>query len=465
MVFTPPKPKHRSMGMRPLDVLKIANKDMLAMFPAEAYNYLMGRYRLGVVNIYTINCLKSARKILVEEHEDYPKSRYMMRMLYPLIREAVFSSNGDRWREQRKRLNPTFSHIHLQRAFPHMQGAVDHMVARLDDVVRLGKTVDMERELSFVTADVIFRVMFSITLEGEDARIIFDNFQKYQRSLENFGLADIFEFPSWVPRFKNENAGKAGEAADALRNVADRLVRARIALPVSERPTDMLSDILVEYTKDFGQDIPVDDLVDQLSFFFLAGHETLAAATTWCIYCLSESPEDAERLYTEVADVYGTGAITFDKLRKLKWVKAVFQETLRLFPSVPAFTREATKKDVIRSHTIKPGDQLSVAPYFMQRHKRYWKHPDEFRPDRFLKGEEEQAIKTAYMPFSEGPRICPGAAFSHVEAALIIASLTRRYRFSVAAGHIVEPLARLTLRPKYGMVMDIQRRDDTDPSG
>ena len=455
MVFYPPKPQHRKMGMRPLDILKIANRDMLAMFPAEAYNYLMGRYRLGLVNIYTINCLKTAREVL-HNHDDYPKSRYMMRMLFPLIRDAVFSSSGEKWKEQRRRLKPSFSHIHLQRAYPHMLGAVDRLVARLDAAVKKGVPVDMERELSFVTADVIFRVMFSITLDGDDARTIFDNFQKYQRFLENFGLRDIFEFPSWFPAFKNENAGRAGEAADALREVSDRLVRERLMIPEADRPADMLTDILVEYKKDFGDNIPVDDLVDQLSFFFLAGHETLASATAWGIYMLSESPKHADLIAEEVASVFGEGPIEFDGLRKLTWAKAVFQETLRLYPSVPYFTREAVKPTTMRTHTIKPGDQLSIAPFFMHRHKRYWDDPDAFKPERFLPGQEEEATKTAYMPFSEGPRICPGAAFSHVEAGLIFATLMRRYRFKVANGHVVEPLGRMTLRPKNGLLMQVK---------
>ena len=452
--FYPPKPDHRKMGMGPLDVLKIANKDMLAMFPGEAYNYLMGKYRVGLVNVFTINCLKTARTVLVDEHDDYPKSRYMMRMLFPLIRDAVFSSSGEKWRTQRRRLKPAFNHIHLKRAYPHMQEAVDRLTGRIDAAIAAGKPVDMERELSFVTADVIFRVMFSITLDGEDARVIFENFQKYQRFLENFGLRDIFEFPNWFPKFKNENAGLAGEAADALRDVSDKLVRARLALAQEDRPDDMLTDILVEYKADFGDDIPVDDLVDQLSFFFLAGHETLASATTWGLYLLSETPEYAEKVRAEVADVFGGGKIGFDKIRLLKWIPAVFKETLRLYPSVPYFTREATKPATLRKHQIKPGDQLSIAPFFMQRHKRYWHDPDAFLPERFLPGQEEEGTKNAYMPFSEGPRICPGAAFSHLEAALIFATLLRRYDFKVAEGHIVEPLGRFTLRPKHGMVME-----------
>lgn len=458
MAFVPPKPDHRKLHMKPMDVFKIAKKDMLAMFPREAYSYLMGRYRLGLVTIFTINCLPTARKILVESHADYPKSRYMMRMLYPLMRDAFFTRSGAEWRKIRQKLNPSFSHLQLQRAFPKMKYAVERLLKRLDKAAAGREIIDIERELSFVTADVIFRIMFSINLDGEDARIIFDNFQTYQRALESFGLSDIFSLPSWVPKFKNENAGKAGAAADTLRAVAEKIVRQRMNLPYSDQPDDMLKDILHEYGKEYGAAIPVEEIVDQLCFFFLAGHETLASATTWGIYLLAMSQDHADKIRHEVQARCGdSGVIEFPHLRSFEMTAAVYKETLRLYPSVPYFTREATKADTLRGHKIKPGDQLSISPYFIHRHERYWNKPDEFRPERFLKGQEEEAVKTAYLPFSEGSRICPGASFSNIEAVLIFAELTRRYKFTVAVDHVVEPLGRLTLRPKNGMKMIVER--------
>jgi cytochrome P450 len=98
-----------------------------------------------------------------------------------------------------------------------------------------------------------------------------------------------------------------------------------------------------------------------------------------------------------------------------------------------------------------------VAPWVLHRHRRYWKDPDTFDPDRFLPEREGELTPGAYIPFGQGPRVCAGAAFALTEAVLLIARLFRRFDFHVEDAGAVRPAARLTTRPAKQVMVRVTR--------
>ncbi|WND01992.1 cytochrome P450 [Temperatibacter marinus] len=459
--FHPPKPKHRKHGLSFIRRLFLGRKmDMLGNYTEKAYSYLMGKNNMGLGSVYAINCLESTRKVLVDESDDFPKSEVMYRTLEPLVGRSVFSVNGEEWKAQRKRLAPAFAHLHVQRGFGGMMAAVDRMLKEVKVAAEGDGLIDIDKVMSKVTADVIFRVMFSGSLDGPRGNAIYTNFQRYQQEQRYFSLRTLINWPRWMPILGHRQNKKAREAASSIREILFDIVTQRIALPVADRPEDMLTAILVEYSKDFKDDIPVVELVDQIAFFFLAGHETTAASTTWASYLLSQSPEDENRLVREVYDVTQKEPIEFKDLKKLRFVDAVFKESMRLYAPVPYFPRESTKPTQIRTHNLKKGSQITVNAYFIHRNTRWWDQPDHFIPSRFLEEGGCPENKLAFIPFSAGPRICPGANFATVEATLILASLFKEYSLTLEEDFAVEPFAQLTLKPKKGILMRVSKRDE-----
>ncbi|MGY9058125.1 MAG: cytochrome P450, partial [Alphaproteobacteria bacterium] len=143
---------------------------------------------------------------------------------------------------------------------------------------------------------------------------------------------------------------------------------------------------------------------------------------------------------------------------RLPYARAIFEETLRLYPPVPILSREAKGADTLRGRSVRKGDIIIVAPWLVHRHKAYWREPDAFIPERFLPESREKPPKFAYIPFSGGPRVCLGARFGLVEAVLILATLAKNFRLVPAQDHQVEIECRLTLRPKGGLPMRLERR-------
>ena len=160
----------------------------------------------------------------------------------------------------------------------------------------------------------------------------------------------------------------------------------------------------------------------------------------------------------ETVAVLGTRAVTFSDIRKLDITRNVFMETLRLFPPVAFLPRMVEKACTMRDKVVPAGSIISVSPWLMQRHRRYWQEPDAFDPDRFGRPETVEPQRHCYMPFSKGPRVCLGAAFAQQEGAIILAGLVRRYRFEPVPGFAPKPAGRLTVRSTNGIQLRVTRR-------
>jgi cytochrome P450 len=191
---------------------------------------------------------------------------------------------------------------------------------------------------------------------------------------------------------------------------------------------------------------------------FLAGHETTANILAWIWYLLSQMPEVEARLHEEVDRVLGGRAPTLADVPKLLYTRAIFEETMRLYPPVPLLSREALVDENFNGHAIPKGSIMMVIPWLLHRHKKLWPKPDHFIPERFMPGGEGPVSKFAYIPFSIGPRICAGMAFGLTEGILALAALAQQFTLRLKPGHEVKMECHLTLRPGKTLPMTLHRR-------
>ena len=189
------------------------------------------------------------------------------------------------------------------------------------------------------------------------------------------------------------------------------------------------------------------ELVDQLGVLFLAGHETTASALTWVFYILANQPELVTRLRAEIDQVVGDAPLAFEHTKRLPLVKAVFRETLRLYPPITFLPRVALREAQVGPRRLKRGALVMIAPWALHRHHSYWQEPDAFIPERFMPERESELVEGAYIPFVQGPHTCVGAGFAQTESVLIIADLLRHFDITIDPGQRVRPAARLTTRP------------------
>ena len=188
---------------------------------------------------------------------------------------------------------------------------------------------------------------------------------------------------------------------------------------------------------------------------FLAGHETTASSLTWTLYLLSLYPKEQEKAYNEICEVLqDSKEIKIAHLRQFKFLTNVFKESLRLYPPVGFFAREAKKDTQVRDKLIKQGSGVVIAPWLIHRHELFWQNPHGFDPSRF----EREYKKEAYLPFGMGERICIGQGFAMQEAILILANILKTYKLELKEGFVPDVVGRLTIRSLNGMWIKFSKR-------
>ncbi|MCP1170254.1 cytochrome P450 [Limimaricola litoreus] len=448
----PPKPVPRAPRVSLWRHLRLFRADILSAQPARLYRAWMAEFRTPFFRSVLVNDPALLRCVLKERPRDFPKSERIGAGLRPLLGASVFLTNGARWEHQRRIIDPAFEGGKLRESFAAMQAAGAAAVARLGPLAD-GRPVEIEAQASHAAADVIFRTLFSIPIEHETAQATFEAFHAHQRSQPLLNLAAFVKGPGWMPRLHSR---ETRATARRIRGLIAGLVAERAErIGSGDAPPDLATKIMTTPDPKTGERFSPDEMVDQVAIFFLAGHETSASTLGWTLYLLATHPEIQERAAAEAGAFSGA----FPELSRLKLIRDVTREALRLYPPVPMMVRETTRPERFRDRVLKRGTQVVLSPWHLHRHERFWKDPDAFDPDRWSRDETKESARRAFLPFSSGPRVCPGAGFAMAEAAVLLAALLVRYRFAPVEGDVPVPVAHLTVRSKAGIRLRVTRRD------
>ena len=440
----PPKPTSRPDRVSLWQYMKLFHKDILSAQPERLYRAWMAEFRTPFFRSYLANDPELLRTILKERPKDFPKSNRIGEGLRPLLGNSVFLTNGATWERQRRMVDPAFERGRLAHSLPAMWDAGEAMVTRVRDQIGAGREIEIEEVTSHAAADVIFRTLFSIPIEDSTANAVFREFRRYQRAQPILNLAAFVPLPYWMPRFHRRDT-KA--AAARIRTLMTQLVETRMrAIKDGTAPDDLATRIMTTVDPETGVTFTVDEMVDQVAIFFLAGHETSASALAWALYLCAADPKWQMSIATEAVDVTSP-----NEVKRLTTSRDVFRETLRLYPPVPMMVREASMPETFRKRAIPKAAQLVLSPWHLHRHTRLWDDPDVFDPSRWQMPESKPSIRDAYLPFSTGPRVCPGAGFAMAEGPLLLAMLLRAITLSPVTGKTPQPVAHLTVRAKDGI--------------
>ena len=463
--FCPAYPKPHPEKASKLRMFWHARRSWMDALFERSYSMQMGEVHLPGVDLYMLNDTEQVKRVMQTEAEHFPKSHLLHESLAPLLGESIFTTNGAQWQRQRTMMNPAFEQARLQVAFPRMLDAAQAMLERLDGL-KDGEEYDIEVEMTHVTADIIFRTIFSQPMQGVDAHRVFHAFARYQALAPKLMLPALFGF-GWATmpwhRWRSKRAAKE------IRSLLGAMVLPRYEAhqrgEVDAEPKDILAAFMMAKDPQTGEPFGLEELVNQVAMLFLAGHETSASALTWACYLLAKSPDIQARAVAQIQAELGDRVPAQSDVKALTQVWNIFKETLRLFPPVGFFARENTESCPMRGKQLKAGSTVVVAPWLLQRHRKWWKNPDAFDPDRFEDPESKSAIKHAYMPFSMGPRVCLGASFALQEAVLILASLLRRFELIPVEGHEPQPVGRLTIRSDNGVRLKLRKRTEGTMAG
>ncbi len=268
----------------------------------------------------------------------------------------------------------------------------------------------------------------------------------------------MFGLPDWFP---TPTRLRARPAMRFFRQELEALIaqrRARLERDPSSLPDDLLTLLLTTHDPEGGALFSEAEVYDNVATFFFAGHETTANALAWTFYLLSMFQDEDARVAREARRTLGGSSADAEDVIALPFTRMVIEEAMRLYPPAPLIGRDAINADNVGGIAIEPKTAVLVSPWVLHRHRRLWDAPDYFVPERFAPGAREKIHRFAYLPFGGGPRICIGMAFAMQEAIIILSMIAQRFRLELVPGHPVEPLARVTLRPRHGLKMKLHKR-------
>lgn len=418
--------------------------DPLALFTSGVREHGdLVRFRFAWLDYYLVNDAMGAHRVLVENAKGYVKSPNYQG-LKTMLGEGLLTSEGDFWKRQRKLAQPAFHRDSLHGFASDMVGATSDLIERWrrEDVCS-GKPFDLHEEMMRLTFRIVGKTLLGTDLEA-DARDFGDSLNVALKWANEY-VESIVRVPPWVPTPKNLRFRKA---QSVIEGVVRRVVDERRSAKQAKR--DLLGMLMAATDADTGDRMSDRQLMDELLTLTLAGHETTSNALSFAIYLLSRHPDVARRVREEEAKVLGGRAPSLEDLQAMPYMRAVIEETLRLYPPAWIVERMTLEEDVILGRAIPKGSIVAVSPYAMHRNPRYHANPEGFDPGRFLTPDPSRP-KLAYLPFGGGPRTCIGNAFAMMEMQIILPMLLSKFDLDLVGGFQLELDPSVTLRPAKGI--------------
>lgn len=444
-----PKPHNSKAGLITTFLLK--RRSWLDGLYAKSYKMRAGRVKMPGFDLFVVNDPKEVRKIMVDNVKEFPKSDMLHELLKPLLGVSIFTTNGEVWKKQRELLRPSFEMTRISKVFDLMSSAAADMMDRFRKYPD-GSIVEVDEHMTFVTADVIFRTIMSSKLDEIKGKEILHAFVTFQEETARTAIRKFFCVPQWLSNILGEN--KRMKAGAVIRKSLSDIIQPRYDGYKNDNYSDILSSLLHTVDASSGERFSFEEILDQVSMLFLAGHETTASSLTWTLYCLSLDQDAQQKAYNEIISINKDGKFSISDIKEMKYLTNVFKEALRLYPPVGFFARQSKGEAKIRDKVLQKGSGVVVAPWLIHRHDDFWEAPHEFRPDRH----NENIPKEKYMPFGLGERICIGQGFAMQEAIIILANILREFKLELKDGFVPDVVGRLTVRSANGMMIKMSKR-------
>ena len=442
--FIPPTIDAPREPLGVLASLRAVQKNALSILPSISFTQPIVSGRTGLGHWHMVQGPEGLRRIFLDNVDNYPKSEVMIRMLRSAVGESLFTSEGPRWRWQRRAIAPVFATRNVRSLAPMMTQTAERATTR---IAEHSGPVEIVREMLSATFDVICEVALSgqdyIDAEEYGAAIV-----QYFVTAGRASLLDFLDLPHWVPR---PGELRSRGAVRTMHRMVAKAIEARRESGPGELE-DLLDYMLKAEDPETGRQMTPTDLLHNMQFFIVAGHETTALALAWCLYLISNDDAVQARAHEEARSVLGERAAGVDDLPRAPYVEQVLQEAMRLYPPVGLLARNVLAPDELYERQIRPRDTVFLNIYALHRHTLYWDQPDAFDPEHFAPDKVEARDRFEYLPFGAGPRICVGANFAMMQAQIILMTLLARFRFS-PAGPPPKPVMHMTIRPDPGVTL------------
>ena len=423
-------------------------RDPLAFFRqlAQAHGDL-SHFRLGPQHAYFVNHPDLVKDVLVTNHAKFVKGRALQRAK-TLLGEGLLTSEKEYHLRQRRLVQPAFHRQRLQNYSVMMVDAAGKMSEGWQD----GAKIDAAHEMMRLTLAIVGRTLFSANVEGEAEEVG----AAMTTLIEMFDLL-LMPFSEILEKLPLGPSRRFQKARARLDETIYRMINERRRSGADAG--DLLSMLLLAQDEEGDGGGMTDKQVrDEALTLFLAGHETTANALTFTWYLLARHPEIEARFHAELDEVLAGQAPSFADFPRLRYTEMILAEAMRLYPPAWALGRLSLADHELNGYHIPSGSLILCSMYMAHRDPRFWPEAEQFRPERWRSENKEKMTPYTYFPFGGGIRRCIGEGFAWLEGVLLLATLGRHWRLRVVPDYQLSLQPRITLRPKNGLPVTLERR-------
>jgi unspecific monooxygenase len=447
-LLVPPSPPRASVDMTALGRMKVMRESVIATWGQRAYEEDIIRGRFFGHSSFILNTPDAIRHVLVDNYENYTRTPAGLRVLRPILGEGLLIAEGRAWKHQRRTLAPAFTPRAVTTLIPHMLAATDDTIAKLKAASHA--PVDLREAMQRMTLEIAGRTMFSFGMDRHGAALR-DFVMEYGNRLARPHFLDLLLPLNW-PSPQDFSRARFRKRWTAF--VGMLMAERRAAGKNESAPPNDLFDLMgAARDPETGEAFTDEQLGDQVATMILAGHETTGTALFWSLYLLALDPATQDQVAAEVQAATVDGALDLDRL---KFTRAVVDETMRLYPPAFLIARAAAGPDTIAGMPVRKNDVILIAPWLLHRHEKLWHDPNAFNPSRFMTGTPPDRF--AYLPFGVGARVCIGAHFALVEATLALAKMIGAFRVGLLDKEPVMPVGVVTTQPDRSPMFAITPR-------
>ncbi len=440
----PPRPA-RALPL--LSFLKTASTNSLAACDEELFDELFVPRRYLSQRVFFISDPEGIKRVFLDNVENYPRVARIRRLFEAGLGTGSLASEGETWWRHRRVAAPTIDRRAIGPEIPTLIRLTEEVADEIGRSPR-GETFEMEGEV----VRLLIRLWNHVVTGGDPGAVemlnVLSKFPRKPRLADLAGVSRLLE-----PLRPRDRRRQPQEFDDALQALIAQRAEARYF-----GAHDLIWRLLNTPDRKTGKTLPRAEVRDEAASLIAGGVSPTVRALTWIWYLLALDPQVEARLHAELDTVVQGAPIAPAHLPQLAYTRQVIEETMRLYPPIPAILRQAKAEDVVCGHRVPRRSIIAILPWVVHRHRRLWTDPDRFDPDNFSPARRAAQHRFAYVPFAGGPRVCIGAAFAMTQMAIVVAVLARRFRFRLADNHPVVPVGRISLHPYGGLHVTAERR-------
>jgi len=387
------------------------------------------RFRIGPPRLgFTAEAVfepEGARQVLGTDATRYDKEVPALAEFRRFVGDGLLTSDGDRWRRDRRIVAPLFTRRRIASYVRSMAGSADRLVTTLQQSPAATAGIDVFGPSMHYALEVLGATVFGADMPSAET-VIRASVPALNQQVTRTALSPV-RLPSWIPTPANR---RADSARRAVWDFVDKLIADRRTCPVLDGG-DLLSLLLTARDPENGDALDDRAVRDQALIFLLAGHETTGATLAFALHLLGHHQDVQERVRAEVNDVAGSSRIESEHLEGLRYTAQVLNETMRLYPAGHTVVRRSRENTALGGHPIRAGQIVAVSVWAIHHNPAIWPDPYRFDPDRFASGSRndeagpEKGARYAHMPFGGGPRSCIGQYLAMAEMVVAVATIVR----------------------------------------